>query len=142
MKAVRLLLTVFLLLSGAHVDAYAEQATVQERVQVPDPSDPTYRATVQGLRKRIEAMPENTVAQKEDKLALRKYLETRILELQFQHISVLDEPEYQVQLATLKKDIDQMPENTSARKRDKREIQKEFELRRVDVELWRLSQGK
>ena|SRR5437762_10578757 len=124
------------------VPAAGSAASLQERIHIPEPADPEYRAAVEGLRKRIEAMPENTFAQKEDKLALRKYLETKLMEVEFKLISVMDEPDYRAHLDVMKKDLNRLPENTTARKRDKREILREFELRRLDVEVWRLSQGK
>ena len=117
-------------------------APFDERLQIPEPSDPDYRAAIEVLRKRVEAMPENTQAQKEDKLALRKYLETKLMDVEFARIAEMDEIEYRSRLEVIKKDIERLPENTAARKRDKRELQQEFERRRVDLDLWRIGHKK
>ena len=117
-------------------------AALDQRLQIPEPSDPDYRAAIEVLRKRIEAMPENTVAQKEDKLALRKYLETKLMDAEFARIAEMDERDYRSRLEVIKKDIERLPDNTAARKRDKRELQQEFERRRVDLDLWRIAHRK
>src|SRR6185369_7384459 len=84
-------------------------APFDERLQMPEPSGPDYRAAIEVLRKRVESMPENTQAQKEDKLALRKYLETKLMDVEFASIAEMDEIDYRSRLEAIKKDIERLP---------------------------------